>query len=84
MHHGLHAFLVYIRDVDSLLPMPGVTIGDMGEKIGLNGIDNGFIMFNKYFVPRNSLLNRTADVTENGTYTLALKDESKRFGAHTF
>lgn len=23
--------------------LPGVSIGDMGEKIGLNGVDNGYI-----------------------------------------
>ena len=38
--HGLHSFIVPVRDAN-LQSLPGVVVGDMGEKIGLNGIDNG-------------------------------------------
>lgn len=79
---GLHPFIVPIRNPKTHLPFPGVTVGDMGEKIGLNGVDNGFLIFNKYSISRYCLLNRTADVTEDGKYVLALKDERKRFGEH--
>ncbi|XP_011630251.1 peroxisomal acyl-coenzyme A oxidase 3 isoform X3 [Pogonomyrmex barbatus] len=81
VNHGLHVFVVPIRDSNTHLPFPGVTVGDMGEKIALNGIDNGFLMFNNYSIPRNHLLNRTADVSEDGKYVLALKDERKRYGS---
>ena len=49
-NYGLHNFLVAIRDTTTLKPFPGVVIGDMGAKIGLNGIDNGFLMFDHYRV----------------------------------
>lgn len=69
-----------IRDPKTHLPYPGVTVGDMGEKIALNGVDNGFVMFNKFSIPRKYLLNRTADVTDDGKYIYTIKDERKRFG----
>lgn len=81
VNHGLHVFIVPIRDPKTHLSLPGVTIGDMGEKIALNGIDNGFIIFDKYTISRTCLLNRTADVTEAGKYVLAVKDEKKRYGS---
>lgn len=82
VNHGLHLFIVPIRDPQTHLPFPGVTVGDMGEKIGLNGIDNGFLMFDKYSIPRTCLLNRTADVSEDGKYVLAVNDRRKRYGRY--
>lgn len=42
VRQGLHVFVVPLRNPDTMLPYPGVIIGDMGEKLGLNGIDNGY------------------------------------------
>ena len=39
--HGLHTFVVPIRDTKTLHSMPGVTVGDMGKKHGLNQFANG-------------------------------------------
>ena len=40
--HGLHSFIVQVRTKERL-PMPGITVGDMGYKLGLNGLDNGYV-----------------------------------------
>ena len=80
VNHGLHPFIVQVRNSETMQPFNGVIIGDLGEKIGLNGIDNGFVQFDNYYIPRESLLNKTADVTSNGEYAAVIKNESKRFG----
>ncbi|MFC5949392.1 acyl-CoA dehydrogenase [Pseudonocardia lutea] len=76
--HGVHAFLVPIRD-DAGAPMPGVEIGDCGHKAGLNGVDNGRLTFRSVRVPREALLNRFADVSPDGTYTSSIENEGRRF-----
>lgn len=78
--HGIHAFVVKIRELDTMLPPLGVSLGDVGEKIGLNGMDNGFIMFNRYSVPRDCLLNKYGDVTLEGEYITSIEDDNRRFG----
>lgn len=79
--HGLHGFLVPIRDENTLKPFPGVLVGDMGEKIGLNGIDNGFVLFDNYRIPKDNLLNKTSDVSKDGEYISVFSDPNKILGA---
>lgn len=74
-------FLVPIRDKDTFEPLPGVTIGDCGPKIGVEGIDNGFCLFNNYRVPYNALLDRFAQISDDGKYKTPIKSKEKRFAA---
>lgn len=79
--HGLHSFLTPIRDPKTLQPYKGVKIGDMGPKIGLNGVDNGFLVFDNYRISRAYLMNRNADITPDGQYVAKVGDKKKRMGA---
>jgi len=74
---GLHVFLVPIRDAD-LAVKDGVTIHDMGRKMGLNGIDNAKISFSNVRVPRTSLLNAYSDFEADGSYSTSIKGRGKR------
>ncbi len=75
---GVHALYVPLRDQKGKV-LPGIRIEDSGRKLGLNGVDNGQIWFDKLRVPRENLLNRYADVTESGEYTSAIDNPDRRF-----
>lgn len=76
--HGVHAFLVPIRD-DAGQTMPGVTISDCGRKAGLNGVDNGRLSFDHVRVPRAALLDRYGHVAADGTYSSPIASQGRRF-----
>ncbi|NIP56467.1 MAG: acyl-CoA oxidase [Gemmatimonadetes bacterium] len=76
--HGVHAFLVPIRD-DEGRPAPGVEIEDCGPKVGLDGVDNGRIAFDRVRIPRENLLDRFGEVSPEGDYTSPIPSPGKRF-----
>lgn len=76
--HGVHAILVPIRDNHAKL-IPGVRIKDCGYKIGLNGVDNGRIWFDKVRVPRENLLDKYGGLDNSGLYSSEIESQSKRF-----
>jgi acyl-CoA oxidase len=75
---GVHCVLVPIRDKKGRA-LPGVTLEDDGEKIGLNGVDNGRITFDHVRVPVDNLLDRYAQITEAGEYVSSIDNKNKRF-----
>ncbi len=76
--HGVHAFLVPIRKADGN-PQEGVQIEDCGEKMGLNGVDNGRLWFDQVKIPRENLLDHFASVSSKGEYTSSISSSSTRF-----
>jgi len=75
---GVHAVLVPIRREDGSL-CDGVRIEDCGVKLGLNGVDNGRMWFERVRVPRENLLDRYAEITPEGEYRSSVPSPSKRF-----
>lgn len=65
---GPFSFVVQIRDLETHLPLPGVSVGDIGPKMGFAFMDNGYLGFDHCRVPRNAMLMKNAKVTEDGTF----------------
>ena len=76
--HGVHALVVPLRDGQGTL-RDGVGIEDCGEKMGLNGVDNGRIWFDHVRVPRHALLNHYGGVNDAGAYESPIEKANKRF-----
>lgn len=77
---GVHGFIVPLRSRASYETLPGITIGDCGAKIGHDGIDNGFIVFERVRVPKSALLNRLSDIDDDGNFSSSIKNDDARFG----
>ena len=71
-NEGIHGVLVRCRG-ENLEPVPGVTVEDMGHKMGLNGVDNAKLTFDHVRVPRENLLNRYSDITPEGKFVTEIK-----------
>ncbi len=61
--------MVPIRSLKTWQPLPGVELGDLGLKIGLNTTDNGYSIFNNVRIPRPNMLMGLAQVGSDGTYS---------------
>ncbi|KAF5306171.1 hypothetical protein FQR65_LT07447 [Abscondita terminalis] len=68
VNHGMHTFIVEVKDLKTHRVHNRIVIADVGEKIELNGIDNSVMIFDQYRIPRENLLNRLHDVLIDGTY----------------
>jgi acyl-CoA oxidase len=76
--HGVHAVIVPIRDENGQLAK-GVIVKDDGEKMGLNGVDNGQLAFDSVRVPRANLLDRFGTIDDDGNYSSSIEKASARF-----
>lgn len=76
--YGVNAFVVPLRDTNGNV-LNGVTIGDCGHKMGLNGVDNGTISFNNVVIPKENMLDRFASVNDKGEFESPIPSDNRRF-----
>ena len=68
--YGVLPFLVPIRDYETHEPLPGVEVGDIGVKLGYLTMDNGYLKFNHFRIPRTNLLSRFASISSKGNFKM--------------
>ncbi|KAH3672986.1 hypothetical protein WICPIJ_009958 [Wickerhamomyces pijperi] len=64
--HGVKTFVVQLRDSNFDL-LPGVSIGDIGKKMGRDSIDNGWIQLHNVEIPKDYLLQKFTQIDDDGT-----------------
>lgn len=67
--YGVKSFVVPLRNIDDFTLKNGVAIGDIGKKMGRDGIDNGWIQFTNVRIPRQFMLMRYAKIDSEGNVT---------------
>lgn len=68
--YGPQPFFCPIRSRLDHMPFPGLKVGDIGTKMGYNSVDNGYIAFDHYRVPRTCLLSKFVSVNREGDFEL--------------
>ena len=68
--YGVQPFIVPIRSTETHLPFEGIEVGDIGRKMGMHSMDNGFLSFTHYRIPRENLLSRFTYVDKEGNFEL--------------
>jgi acyl-CoA oxidase len=76
--YGVNAFIVPLRDTNSKI-LTGITIGDCGLKMGLNGVDNGTIRFENVVIPKENMLDRFASINNKGEFESPIPSDNRRF-----
>ncbi|KAF5284747.1 hypothetical protein FQA39_LY04472 [Lamprigera yunnana] len=66
--YGVHPFIVQLRDVETHKPLPGIKIGEIGCKLGMNTTNNGYLGLENVRIPRTQMLMKNNKVLKDGTY----------------
>ncbi|KAL0084990.1 hypothetical protein J3Q64DRAFT_1809703 [Phycomyces blakesleeanus] len=66
---GLNWFIVQLRSQTDGSLMPNVVAGDIGQKVGHLGLDNGWIQFHRNRIPRKNMLSRWVSLDRHGNFS---------------
>ncbi|RHY80794.1 hypothetical protein DYB26_004462 [Aphanomyces astaci] len=66
---GVHSFLVQLREFATHKPLPGITVGHIGNKLAFNTVDNGYLKMNHVRIPRLNMAMKFATVALDGTFS---------------
>ncbi|XP_055916133.1 probable peroxisomal acyl-coenzyme A oxidase 1 [Eupeodes corollae] len=69
--HGVHFFIVQLRDHETHEPLPGIDIGEIGNKLSFKGVNNGYLGLKNVRIPRMQMLMRHAQVSADGSFTVS-------------
>lgn len=81
--YGIHPFMVQIRSREDHQPLPGITVGEIGPKVGFRASDNGFLKLDNVRIPRENMLMKNAQVTVDGEYVKP-KSDKLNYGTMVF
>lgn len=74
--YGVCGFIMQIRD-ENHLPLLGIRLGDLGNKIGDNANDTGFMILDNVKIPRTNMLSKYKIVTKEGELISVVKADPK-------
>lgn len=81
--YGIHPFMVQIRSMEDHQPLPGITVGEIGPKMGMRASDNGFLKLDNVRIPYDNMFMKNAQVTKDGEY-IKPKSDKLNYGTMVF
>jgi acyl-CoA oxidase len=73
---GVQVFMLQIRD-ENHKPLPGIRLGDLGNKMGDKPNDTGFMWLENVRIPRENMLMKYRRVTKDGKFEDVIKADAK-------
>ena len=68
--YGPQAFLVPIRDMETWEVLPNIQLGELGQKYGFTGKDNGFMIFKNARIPRFNMFSKWCTLSRDGKFRM--------------